>query len=61
MQLTDLSLNKVVWTDTVDFAPEEIFEVQDRIGDKILAHLQINAVADPKQKAGQLNMATPND
>jgi len=51
MQLTDLSLNKVVWTDTVDFAPEEIFEVQDRIGDKILAHLQINAVAGSEAKS----------
>ena len=41
MQLTDLSLNKVVWTDKVDFAPQEIFAVQEKIGDKILAHLQI--------------------
>jgi adenylate cyclase len=51
MQLTDLSLNKVVWTDTVNFAPEEIFEVQDRIGDEILAHLQINAVAGSEAKS----------
>jgi len=51
MQLTDLSLNKVVWTDTVNFAPNEIFEVQDRIGDEILAHLQINAVAGSEAKS----------
>ena len=51
MQLTDLSLNKVVWTDKVDFDPKEIFEVQDKIGDKILAHLQINAVAGSEVKS----------
>lgn len=51
MQLTDLSLNKVVWTDKVDFVAEDIFEVQDKIGDKILAHLQINAVAGSEAKS----------
>ena len=51
MQLTDLSLNKVIWTDKVDFAPREIFEVQDKIGDKILAHLQINAFASSEAKS----------
>ena len=51
MQLTDLSLNKVVWTDKVDFVAKDIFEVQDRIGDKILAHLQINAVAGSEAKS----------
>ncbi len=51
MQLTDLSLNKVVWTDKVDFAAEDIFQVQDKIGDKILAHLQINAVAGSEAKS----------
>ena len=44
MQLTDLKLNKVVWTDKVDFSSNQIFEVQDSIGDKILTHLQINAI-----------------
>ena len=44
MQLTDLELNKVVWTDKVDFSSNQIFEVQDSIGDKILTHLQINAI-----------------
>ena len=51
MQLADLSLNKVVWTDKVDFAAEDIFEVQDKIGDKILAHLQIEAVAGSEAKS----------
>ena len=51
MQLTDLSLNKVVWTDKLDFAAEDIFQVQDKIGDKILAHLQINAVAGSEAKS----------
>ncbi len=51
MELTDLTLNKVVWTDKVDFAPEDIFEIQDKIGDQILEHLQINAVAGSEAKS----------
>ena len=51
MQLSDLKLNKVVWTDTVDFSSNQIFEVQDRIGDKILTHLQINAVEGGEVKS----------
>jgi TolB-like protein len=51
MELTDLSLNRVVWTDKVDFAAEDIFRVQDKIGDKILTHLQINAVAGSEVKS----------
>ena len=51
MELTDLSLNRVVWTDKVDFAAEDIFRVQDKIGDKILTHLQINAVAGSEAKS----------
>ncbi len=51
MQLSDLRLNKVVWTDTVDFSSNQIFEVQDKIGDKILTHLQINAVEGGEVKS----------
>ena len=39
MQLTNLDSNKVVWTDKVDFSSDQIFEVQDSIGDKILTHM----------------------
>jgi len=51
MQLSDLKLNKVVWTDKVDFSANQIFEVQDSIGDKILTHLQINAVEGGEVKS----------
>ena len=51
MQLSDLKLNKVIWTDTVDFSSNQIFEVQDSIGDKILTHLQINAVEGGEVKS----------
>ena len=51
MQLTDLNLNKVVWTDKVDFSSNQIFEVQDSIGDKILTHLQINVVEGGEVKS----------
>ena len=51
MQLTDLKLNKVVWSEKVDFSLNQIFEVQDSIGDKILTHLQINAVEGGEVKS----------
>ena len=51
MQLTDLKLNKVVWSDKVDFSLNQIFEVQDSIGDRILTHLQINAVEGGEVKS----------
>jgi len=51
MQLTDLKLNKVVWSDKVNFSLNQIFEVQDSIGDKILTHLQINAVEGGEVKS----------
>jgi len=51
MQLTDLKLNTVIWTDKVDFLSSQIFEVQDKIGDRILTHLQINAVEGSEVKS----------
>ncbi len=51
IQLENLKLNKVVWTDKVDFSATQIFEVQDRIGDKILKHMQINVVAGSEVKS----------
>ena len=51
MQLADLKLNKVIWTDKVDFSSNQIFEVQDRIGDKILTHMQINEVVGSEVKS----------
>ena len=51
MQLTDLKLNTVIWSDKVDFSAAQIFEVQDNIGDKILTHLQINAVDGSEVKS----------
>ena len=51
MQLTDLKLNKVLWSDKVDFSLNQIFAVQDSIGDKILTHLQINVVEGGEVKS----------
>ena len=51
LQLSDLSLKKVVWTDNISFSADEIFEVQDKIGDDILTHLQITAVAGSEVKS----------
>ena len=59
MQLTDLKLNKVVWTDKVDFSSNQIFKVQDSIGDKILTHLQINAVEGGEVKSWAAKYETP--
>ena len=55
MQLSDLSLNKVVWTDTVDFSSNQIFEVQDSIGDKILTHCKLMQLRVEKLRAGRPN------
>jgi len=50
VELNDISKNKVVWSDTVDFMLDEIFKVQDEIGNKILSQLQITAVGGQEEK-----------
>jgi class 3 adenylate cyclase/TolB-like protein len=44
LEVNDLSAGKVVWSDKVDFLLDDIFKVQDEIGDKILGQLQISAI-----------------
>ncbi len=44
LQLVHLSQNKVVWSDKNEFDLKDIFKVQDKIGNKILKHLQIKGV-----------------
>ena len=44
IELNDLSKNKVVWSDKIDFKLDDIFKIQDEIGNKVLGELQINAV-----------------
>ena len=44
VELNDLSKNKVVWSDRFDFKLDDIFKIQDEIGNKVLGELQINAV-----------------
>jgi TolB-like protein/class 3 adenylate cyclase len=44
LQLVDLKENKVVWSDKEEFDLNDIFKVQDEIGNKILKHLQIKGV-----------------
>ena len=50
VELNDLSKSKVVWSDKVDFLLDDIFKVQDEIGDKILGQLQITAVGGQEEK-----------
>jgi TolB-like protein len=50
VELNDLSKNKVVWSDKVDFLLDDIFKVQDEIGNKILDQLQITAVGGHEEK-----------
>ena len=50
VELNDLSKNKVVWSDKVDFLLDDIFKVQDEIGNKILGQLQITAVGGKEEK-----------
>ena len=44
IELNDLSENKIVWSDRFDFKLDDIFKIQDEIGNKVLGELQINAV-----------------
>ena len=44
VELNDLSKNKVVWSDRFDFKLDDIFKIQDEIGNKVLGELHINAV-----------------
>jgi class 3 adenylate cyclase/TolB-like protein len=50
VELNDLSRSKVVWSDKVDFLLDDIFQVQDEIGNKILGQLQITAVGGQHEK-----------
>ena len=44
LELNDLLKGKVVWSDQVEFLLDDIFKIQDEIGNKILSQLQITAV-----------------
>jgi len=50
VELNDLSKSKVVWSDKVDFLLDDIFKVQDEIGNIILGQLQITAVGGQEEK-----------
>ena len=50
MELNDLSQGKVVWSEKVDFLLDDIFKVQDEIGNKILGQLSITAVGGQQEK-----------
>ncbi len=50
VELNDLSKSKVVWSEKVDFQLDDIFKVQDEIGNKILGQLQITAVGGQEEK-----------
>jgi len=50
LELNDLSKSKVVWSDKVDFLLDDIFKVQDEIGNNILGQLQITAVGGHEEK-----------
>ena len=45
IRLIDLERNKVAWSDKYQFEPNEIFEIQDEIGNAILNHLHVNVVS----------------
>ena len=45
IRLIDLERNEVAWSDKYQFEPNEIFEIQDEIGNAILNHLHVNVVS----------------
>ena len=50
VELNDLSKGKVVWSEKVDFSLDEVFKIQDEIGNKVLGQLQIEAVLGEQAK-----------
>ena len=50
VELNDLLKSKVVWSHKVDFLLDDIFKVQDEIGNKILGQLHITAVVGQEEK-----------
>ncbi len=50
LELNDLSKGKVVWSDQVDFLLDDIFKVQDEIGNSILGQLHIAAVGGQEEE-----------
>ena len=45
IRLIDLERNEVTWSNKYQFEPNEIFEIQDEIGNAILNHLHVNVVS----------------
>ena len=41
VELKDLSENEVIWSKIYNFTDDDIFIIQDQVGDSILSHLQI--------------------
>ena len=41
VELADLNRNSVLWSEVYDFKEEDIFEIQDNVGDSVLGHLSI--------------------
>ena len=39
VELADLNRNSVVWSEVYDFKEEDIFEIQDNVGNSVLGHL----------------------
>ena len=50
VELNDLAKGKVVWSEMVDFSLDDVFKIQDEIGNKVLGQLQIEAVLGEQAK-----------
>ena len=61
LQLTDFILKRVVWADNISFLSDEIFEVQDKIGEDVITDFLVTAVAGSEVKVWQQNMAMRKD
>ena len=45
VELADLNRNSVLWSEVYDFKEEDIFEVQDNVGNSVLGHLGQEVIA----------------
>ena len=59
VELKDLSENEVIWSKIYNFTDDDIFNIQDQVGDSILSHLQIEITHGGVESTAFKRLYTP--
>ena len=59
VELKDLSENEVIWSKIYNFTDDDIFNIQDQVGDSILSHLQIEITHGGVESTALKRLYTP--